>query len=494
MFKKAALAAFLALGALTGVSAQASRPATIRIGAVDIFEMTQGTTRYISVEEHAEMVNTRIDSLLRDNVTGPDEIRLLEDNGVFLIMAGTMTIATLSPDTTGLDPNATRARAQDITETLRREFGEIKKRDISVSLLTKFFVSFVYPLLLVALVVGLRLLYRGLLHSIYRIEDGLKLGQFVFISPQRLRSTLKVALITGISAVLLAAIYVFLAVTFYYFPVTRSYALGMYRLLNNVWHILTHSLMMIAWRLFAAALITAAALALVNTIDRLFDEIEEGRIHPTSFIKVEHIDIFEYLAKAIVVLFGIVLIVLLLPGRGSNVGMVVLAFLGLSLALGFVPVLKNAAAGFLIAFSKTHHKGVVIIVDGHEAAIMRTGVFFTSLRFSNGEIHQLPNGDIFKSHTRLTPTGDIVTWTGRVHLPHGCPVSELQETLEEWAAGWSAKAMVRIVSINNGLVSFEIKMPYLQSSSEVFLPAAFDGLRETLLEKKAELTCFAMRN
>ncbi|MDD4003756.1 MAG: mechanosensitive ion channel [Elusimicrobiaceae bacterium] len=466
----------------------------VRIGEVAIFEMVQGTTRYITVEESADLANTRIKTLLADTVTGPDEIRLEERAGAFYIMAGTATIAILTPEMTGLDIEATRAQAGEITEKIRREFELLKKRDISVSLLTKFFVSFVYPLLMVALLVGLRLLYRALLHVIYRIEEGIKIGQFELISPHRLRISLKIALITGICAVILVTVYIFLAVTFYYFPVTRSYALSMYWFTKSVWSAFTHKLVLVAWRILAAAFIVGGALALVNTVDKLFDEIELGRVQPTSFIKIEHIDIFEYLAKAAIVLFAITLIILLLPGRGSNVGMVVLAFLGLSVSFGFVPVLKNAAAGFLIAFSKSHHKGAVLIIDQQEAAIMRTGVFFTSLRFASGEIHQLPNSQILKGRTRLTPNGDIITWAGCIRVAHDYPVSEIQESLEEWSAGWSGKAMVRISGIDNGHVRFEIKMPYLQSSSEVFLPAAFDGLRETMLEKKADLLSFALKS
>lgn len=459
----------------------------VKVGEVAVFDLPQDATCYISVEENANLVNARIESLLTDNVTSAADILMQEHDGVFHITAGTITIAVLTPDMTGLSIEETRVKAQELADKIRQEFDAAKRHEISASLMAKFFISFVYPLLMIALLIGLRLLYRWLLHAIYRIEEGVKIGQFELVSPERLRMTLRIALVSGISVVLVGALYAFLAATFYYFPATRGYAMAMYGFTRGVWNAFTQKLVAVLWRILAAGVVIGGAFALVNTVDKLFDEIEEGRVHPTAFIKIEHIDIFEYIAKAFIVLSCITVIVLLLPGRSSHFGMVVLAFLGLSLSFGFVPVLKNAAAGFLIAFSKTHYRGAVLIIDGHEAAILRTGVFFTSLRFANGEVHQLPNRQIFKGHTRLTPRGDIVTWTGSIRVARGCPLSEIQESLEEWAGGWSSKAMVRIVRIENGLADFELKMPYLQSSSEVFVAVAFDGLHETMMEKKAEL-------
>ncbi|HUT85864.1 MAG TPA: hypothetical protein VMW66_03385, partial [Elusimicrobiales bacterium] len=134
-----------------------------------------------------------------------------------------------------------------------------------------------------------------------------------------------------------------------------------------------------------------------------------------------------------------------------------------------------------------------LTIGGQESVILRTGVFFTSLRFPRGEIRLIPNWQILTAQVRVVPSGDIVTWKGQFKVSAKVPLSNIQGDLEEWVAKWG-NAQAKIISVNDGLVDFEMTIPFIESSSEVFVSAAYDDLHKLFAKKNVEVTKLAIKN
>lgn len=470
---------------------------TVSLDGTEIFTPEHGSTQNLSADELAVMANYRLEEILRDENTTAEDIKLKGSKGKYTIYAGEKTILEINAEKLNLTDEKAEQKAKALLSNLRQEFGRLKERQFSISLLIKFLLAFIYPILLVLVLIGIRLLHRRILMSIYKMQErkitGLHLGKFQVMPLARLKLFLRILLTTLTTVSILISIYIFLAATFYYFPVTRKYAYEMYDFVGNLGSGIGLKFLKFIWRLAITLIILVFWFIFISAFDKYFDDASERRIKLPRFVKFEHLDIFEYIVKGIITLTALVMIVFILPGKGGQLGTALLAFIGLSLSLAFVGVFKNLAAGFLIAFSQSHNRGSTLITDGREAMILRTGVFFTSLRFARGDIKLIPNWQILSARIRVVPSGDVITWQGQIKLNKKTSLSDIQSDIEEWVSKWG-RAQAKITAINLNLVDFEMTIPFIESSSEVFVSAAFDDLQKLLSPKNIEVSKLAVKS
>lgn len=469
----------------------------VTLGEKEIFTPKHGSLQKLTPDELAILSNYRLQEILKDEKTTVEDITLKYSQGKYAIYANEKIVAEIDANQLKISSEEAKRKANTLLILLRQEFEKSKERQFSISLLMKFLLAFIYPILLVLTLIGIRLLHRKTLMSIYKLEGrkitGFHIGKFQILPLARLKFFLKILLTLFTVILVLIALYIFLAATFYYFPVTRKYAYEMYDFLQSLGSGIGLKFLKFLWRLSLTIVILIFWFIFTGTVDKYFDDVSEGRLKPFPFIKFEHIDIFEYVAKAVLTLTALAMIISVLPGKGEQLGTVLLVFIGLSLALAFAGVLKNLTAGLLVAFSQSHNRGTTLIIDSQEAMILRIGVFFTSLRFPRGNIKLIPNWQILSAKVRVVPSGDVVTWQGCLKIKEKTALSSVQNNLEEWVAKWG-NAQAKIIGVNEGLVDFEMTVPFIESSSEVFISAAFDDLQKLLSKKNIEISKLTLKN
>jgi len=453
---------------------------------------------YLSADEAATLSGKRMEKAVSDPAILPSAIAYRMDGNIVVFSAGPVILAQVHY--TRLSPDRTTAatRAAEITSELREHFTRVKTKNFSIAILMKFLLAFIYPLLLIGALMGLRALYRrGKLftHSLEETHpQGVRIARFEIVSMPGLRMAANLAM--GITVLLagLAAIYLFLLVTFYYFPVTRNYALSMFSLLGTLGRVVGEYALTAGWRLAAAIVIAIAVYSATGWLDKLFDNLAEAGPKPLPFLHAERLDIFEYLAKGLVLAAGAVAVLLLLPERGSLLGSVPLVLIGLALALAASGLFRNVVAGFLLAFSKSHTRGSSIILSGHSAVLLRIGVFFSNMRFADGSVRLVPNIRVISGQVRIGQEADLSVWEGEIVIGRNeLALSELYSLLEHWAEGFGSGSHVRISALKGNRAFFQLSIPFIQSSDTVFLPAACDGLSVLLSERKMRLTRLELR-
>lgn len=470
----------------------------IRLGEKTLFDLPHGTTNYITADQWSETVNLKLQNAVNNPSILPSDIKYMPEGNKFSVMAGPQKLFDIDPKALNISQEEAKKLAENYVSVLKTEFAAVKNQTYSGMILIKFLLSFIYPILFIFVIVALRTFYRWAKHKIHILEEygvkGWSLGSTQILSLSGLQFALRTLLAVLVFLCFVISVFIFLGAVFYNFPVTRSYAVAMYDFIAVMGSNLGSLAFDILWRLVFVGAAAMLCALVINTIDKYFDNIAFGKATLPPFLKVEHSDIFEYLLKAAVIIVALVIILLLLPEHGGYVGRGLLIFLAFSLAISSVGILKNVMAGLVLAFSKTHNRGSSLTIDGKDVVIVRTGMFFTSLRLSQGEIFMQPNSKVIEATIRVRPAGDFVTWKGRIVINKDTVLSDLQAALEHWSQMWGQDALIKIVAIRDGHVYFILRISFLQSSSEVFLPAAFDELRRTLREKNCELLSLGLKS
>lgn len=453
---------------------------------------------YLSADEIAALSAARLEKAISDPEILPSGISYRRDGDLLIFSAGPVILARIHYTRLSPDRAASAVRAAEIVSSLRELFSHAKTRNFSIAMLMKFLLAFIYPLLLIGVLMGLRALYRRAKLFMHELEEthphGVRLARFEIVSMSGLRMV--VNLVLGVAVLLagLASIYLFLLATFYYFPVTRSYALAMFSVLSSVGSAAGAYALTAGWRIAAAIVVAIVVYSINGWLDKLFDNLAEAGPNPLPFLHAERLDIFEYLAKGLVLVAGLVTVLMLLPERGGLLGSVPLVLIGLAFTLAASGLFKNVVAGFLLAFSKSHTRGTEITLSGHSAVLLRIGVFFSNMRFADGSVRLVPNICVIAGQVRLGREADLSVWEGEISLGRSeAHLAELYSLLEQWADGFGSGGSVRISALRGNRACFQLSIPFIQSSDIVFLPAACDSLSALLLERKMRLARFELR-
>ncbi|NLO91469.1 MAG: mechanosensitive ion channel [Elusimicrobia bacterium] len=452
---------------------------------------------YLQAQELGALYAKRLNQALSDPAIFPADISYSVDGDIVSLQAGPVALAQFHYARLSPDRDSALKRAAALAAELKASFRAVKERNFSISVLMKFLLAFIYPLAFIGILLALRAAYRRARLFMHALEDtrpqGIRLGRFELVSLPGLRVAVNAVLGGAVLLSAIAAVYFFLIATFYYFPVTRSYALSMFALLGMAGRTFGGYVFSAGWHIAAVIAIVMAVYSVTGWLDKLFDRLADAGPRPLPFLSAERLDIFEYMAKGLAAFLGFVAMLLLLPGRGGLLGSVPLLLLGLVFALAASGPFRNIVAGFLLAFSKSHTRGAAISLSGRTGVLLRIGVFFSTIRFSDGSVRMVPNSGILSGQVHMDRAYEAAVWDGEVVLGSDpVALSELHSLLEKWAESFGSGSHVKITGLRGRRVSFRLTMPFIQSSDPVFLPAVCDGLAALLSERKLRLSRFEL--
>lgn len=486
MRRLALLLAVLALSLPAAASVPSEEGAPLLLGGREILTFEAPDPDGVAPLERTVLAQERLYRALSDARIGPDDVRARKRGSRYSVLAGDLLLFEIGPADAKAEGLPLEALTERWTGLLKLHFGQVKQRDFALRLLMKYLLALTYPLLLVAALLILVRVRRSGLLWIHLIDENrpspFALGRFELISVRGVKLFLRGAFAAAVWLAGLAALYAFLLSTFYYFPATRGYATRMSATFADIASTVLGVLLGHFIRFVLICLVFGGCYAAVRALDRLFDEVAAGRVRLQPYVTVENADTVEFLVKGLTLLTAAVVIVLILPAQQGQVVKGLLILIGLAGALASVPVLRNAFAGFVLAFLNTHRRGALLRLEGREVSILRRGLLFTLIRFPDGHSCTVPNETILNSPVFRGRPEDLVLWAGRLTLADKTRLSDLQQDLENWVREWGEHSQVSLIDVRGGEAEFELLVPYLQASSEVFLSVAVDGLKD-LLEK-----------
>jgi|GEM_PF-3242625 len=470
---------------LVGTSSFADEEAgTVILRRKVLFSLKSPDPRGLSATERALITSERLGKVFLNPFIGPEQIFSKQNGDHFVVMASSVIVLRVWAGDAAQENMTIEDLAKMQAETIRKELADGKPGYFTLRLLTRYFLGLLYPLLLISVLMALRRIRRAGSAWILRLKEDrpsfLRLGTFEIVSMRGFKLLLH-AIFTLISwSLILVVCYGFLLAVFYYFPGTRNLATRLMSIAYDAFAKIGEIAFGHLIRLLVVGGVLAATYALIQTIDKWFDEVAHGNksLHP--YITLENADTIEFLAKGAVVFAAVFLIVLLLPSEGGRIGIGVLVLIGLSLSLAAVPILQNVIIGFMLAFMPHHRRGSHLLLNGHEVTVLRRGIMYTFLQTSDRTRWLVPNREIANATVLFGQAQDHMSWRGEAKILNGVSLKEFHSSIEEWAKERGDKGFVRILETREEVVVFTLHLPQSSFSPTGMLVDVHDSLRQWL--------------
>lgn len=186
-------------------------------------------------------------------------------------------------------------------------------------------------------------------------------------------------------------------------------------------------------------------------------------------------------------LLALSLLILLLPGEGTRVGLGALAVFGLALAIAAAPILRQFMAGLSLAFLGSHRFGSRVFWQGREATLLRGRLFHSIVRLRDGRRCLVPNQEIISSAV-LPADGAQERRAYDLRLAVGEGSDEkLLKDLADWAAEFGDGASTRLAAIEDGTLQVKLLVPTLVAADDRFVSRAYAGIRELAARSRSRL-------
>ena len=383
--------------------AQAQAPETgapVMLGDRTLFHVQERMYSF-SPEDRATAIGDRLTNLARDPFFSPDQLRLEEGDSTTDIIAGDRILMSVTErDATRLGRPRLEI-AQEYLVLFQQAIRDYKSaygwrtlaREIGYTLLTT-----------LALYLLLRLLAK-LFRKLRRIVVGwrethirsLYIQKVELLTAEQITRMLLALLKLSRGAVTLLLLYVYLSVTFSFFPQTRSWAdilvgYALRPILATITAIVNY-----LPDLFTTAVILVASYYLMRFVHLIFREIERGRIVVGGFYP-EWADPTYKIVRLLIAAMTLVVVFPYLPGATSPAFRGVSIFLGVLVSLGSTSAVANMVAGVILTYMRPFHIGDRVRIAETVGDVMERTLLVTRIRtIKNVEI-AIANAMVLGSH------------------------------------------------------------------------------------------------
>lgn len=352
--------------------------------------------------ERAKRVTRRIHTLYEQDFSDRDSLTLDLSEGYTDIMYGDQIIMTVSDNDALLHDYS----APEWAEILRQAIEEslFKAREENSLQNTAKRVG------LVLLCIGVMVLLLRLVSSLFRwlrlkISEGrdrwfkdLKYKDYTFITVAQEAILVSKAL-TILQWITIGILFVVvIPILFSIFPFTRGWSAQLFEtiwtpienILKAIWDYLPNLL-----NIIVTIVVIRYTVKLVHYI---FNEIEQNKLRIPGF----HPDFAHptyVIVRALLIVFGVILIFPYLPGAGSEAFNAVSVFVGLLVSIGSSSAIANMIAGIVITYMRPFKIGDRIKIDGIVGDVTEKTMLVTKIRQITNEEVTIPNSKVLNSNT-----------------------------------------------------------------------------------------------
>jgi small-conductance mechanosensitive channel len=198
-------------------------------------------------------------------------------------------------------------------------------------------------------------------------------------------------------AAYLILLYGYLTFVFGLFPATRALAGTLFGYFTTaVLGMLSSTLHYMPSLVFLAVLYWVTR-AVVRLMKMGFDRIGTGRVQIASFPPEFAQPTFK-IARALVIVFAVMIAYPYLPGSGSPAFRAVSIFLGLLVSLGSSGAIANIVAGLTLTYMRAFHVGDRVRIADAEGDIIDRTTFVTKIRTVKNVEITIPNAMVMSNH------------------------------------------------------------------------------------------------
>jgi len=410
------LAAALALGLLsTGASAAKSRPASKPAAAVETPKPAaapvglDGKTLFFvrervmsfTPEDRAGAIRRKLEMFLKDPLSHPETITVLDAETTSEIMAGEVVLMTITDRDAAAEGKPRAELAKEYAESLRSAV----RSHIEVYGNRSLLLGAAYTLLATLVLAAFLVLFRRLFPRLYSIADswkGTRIRSIRVQSVEILNADTIIGFIKGtirwiriLATFLLFYVYIPLVLSF--FPWTRGVAAVLIGYIFRPLKVVGNGILDFLPNLFFLVVISAVTHYVLRVIRFFFSGVEKGTFTIPGFYREWGEPTFK-IVRVLVVAFAAVVAFPYLPGSGSPAFQGVSIFLGVLFSLGSTSAVANIVAGLILTYMRAFRVGDRVKIADSVGDVLEKTLLVTRVRTIKNVDVTIPNSMILASH------------------------------------------------------------------------------------------------
>jgi small-conductance mechanosensitive channel len=369
------------------------------LDGTELFRVRQGIPGVASVQERADIVNTRLVQIANDESISPETIRVEEQESGSVILAGDTVLFTVREvdRDSNLSRQATAAKDTQAIQSAVTQFRQDRSTQQLVYGTTFALIS------TVALIGFLALVQWFVSRLIHRIKAAQKARTLSFRVQylQLLGSEATGYLLIGLAGLLrlilvLSAFNLYIPFVLSQFPATRSLGNSLLSKIVERLNQVVASVVEYLPNLVIIVLIAVLTYYLIQFVKLIITEL--GRDDAYSWFYLEWIQPTKRLTAVFLAIIGFILMTPYLPGFNSP------AFQGLSLLLGALFTLGSSSAvadgiaGIILIYTRAFRIGDIVQIGENQGEIVEKSLFVTRILTFRREVITIPNSSVLKSN------------------------------------------------------------------------------------------------
>jgi len=352
-------------------------------------------------EDRASAIRRKLEMFLKDPLSHPETITVLEAETTSQIMWGEVVLMTVTDRDAAAEGKPRAELAKEVAESLRAAVRSHIEAYGNRSIL----LGAVYTLVATLVLVAFLVLFRRLFPRLYSAADawkGTRIRSIRFQSVEVVRAESIVAFIRGalrwiriLVTVLLFYIYIPLVLSF--FPWTKGVAAVLIGYIFGPLKVVGKGILNFLPNLFFIAVIVAVTHYALRLIRVIFTGMKRGTFTIPGFYP-EWADPTFKIVRLLVVAFAAVVAFPYIPGSESPAFRGVSIFLGVLFSLGSTSAVANIVSGVILTYMRPFHVGDRVKIADSVGDVIEKTLLVTRVRTIKNVDVTIPNSMILSSH------------------------------------------------------------------------------------------------
>lgn len=400
------------------------------------------TTVYIrqgsfTPQERAERASKRIRHLYEQDFSEKDSLTMDHTGGFTDIMFGEYIITSIS-DNDALWVNTPReVYAETVKESIINSVLKAREETSFQRILIRIGLVVLTIVVMIVVIALVSRLFRWLKAKVQKNKEklfkDLSYNDYTFVTVDQ-EASLAVRLLTILHWVTVVVLFIFiLPVIFSIFPFSRGWSDQILEIILDPIHNLLVSIWKYLPNLVNIFIIVFVMKHIIHFVKYIFSELERNRLKISGFHPEFARPTF-VIVRALLIVFGIILIFPFLPGSGSEAFNAVSVFIGLLVSLGASSAISNLIAGLVITYMRPFKVGDRIKIDGLVGDVTEKGMLVTKIKQVTNEEVTIPNSKVLNNNTinysALADTKGLILST-TVTFGYEVPWRKVEEILIE---------------------------------------------------------------
>ncbi len=355
-----------------------------------------------SKKERASAIESRVKLLADQPGFQTDSLKALENEEEWIIFWQDHMVVSIN-DLDAMWANTTKEElAQKYSKAIMQGIEKYRKETSLQRYITGILLSCLIIMVVILIIYVIRRSNRWIKLKIRssnkKYLTGLRIKEVVLVSPQKQRKFIWFILDFFQWVLFFTSIYLALPIILNQFPGTEGYANMLFGYFINPLKNIARAVLDYLPDLATIIVITFVFKYFLRALKYVAQEIEVGNIQINGFYKEWAKPTYE-IARALLMMFLLIVIFPYFPGSDSPIFKGVSVFLGVIVTFSSAGALGNIVSGLMITYMRSFAIGDRIKIGEVSGDIVEKSLLATKVRTVKNEIISIPNSQIMNSHT-----------------------------------------------------------------------------------------------